>query len=198
MNTTDHACSFEEIRAARKQAIRHFAYSTLRGVSDIVWEVGCGHGHFLAAYAAAHPDKVCVGIDLAGDRIARALKKRDRAKLSNLAFFQTEARLFIESLPEMIQFSEVFLLFPDPWPKLRHHKHRIVQPDFLTLVANRAAPTCRLSFRTDFRPYFDAVLHTLHNHSHWRVTDDGWPFEYETVFQRRAQHFHSLTARLHK
>jgi tRNA (guanine-N7-)-methyltransferase len=198
VNIAEDTHSFAEIRAARKQAIHNFAQTTLHGVKEIVWEIGCGHGHFLTAYAATHPDRICVGIDLAGDRITRAVKKRDHAKLPNLAFVQAEARLFIESLPETIALSEIFVLFPDPWPKLRHHKHRIVQPGFLTLVARRAVPTCRLCFRTDFRPYFDEVTDTLRNHTEWRLTGEPWPFEFETVFQRRALHFHSLTARVHK
>src|SRR5262245_42435766 len=79
-----------------------------------VWELGCGHGHFLAAYAQANPHVLCIGIDIVGERIRRALRKRDRAQLKNLFFLHAEAYLFLETLPESARFSDLFVLFPDP------------------------------------------------------------------------------------
>src|SRR5476649_2587461 len=63
-----------------------------------VCEIGCGHGHFLTAYAAAHPTRLCVGVDISGERIGRALRKRDRAKLANLHFIQAESGVFFDVL----------------------------------------------------------------------------------------------------
>lgn len=165
------------------------------GKSAFVWEVGCGHGHFLTAYAQAHPEKLCVGIDLASDRIARAIRKRDRARLANLHFIQAEARFFLEALPPEARFSDVFILFPDPWPKLRHHKHRILQPAFLDAVASRMGEGGRLLFRTDYEPYFQDAAAVVDVHAQWRRVDEPWPFEFETVFQSRAPSYHSLIAR---
>jgi tRNA (guanine-N7-)-methyltransferase len=91
--------------------------------------------------------------------------------------------------------SELFILFPDPWPKQRHHKHRILRPDFLAKSARRAAADCRLCFRTDFGPYFTAAHRTVTMHPDWRLTDDPWPFEFATVFQRRAPEYRSFIAR---
>lgn len=163
--------------------------------ADFVWEVGCGHGHFLTAYAQAHPERLCVGIDLASDRIARAIRKRDRARLANLYFLQAEARFFLESLPLKVRFSDVFILFPDPWPKLRHHKHRILQPSFLDAVADRMGVGGRLLFRTDYAPYFQDAVAVVDAHARWGRVDEPWPFEFETVFQSRAASYHSLIAR---
>jgi tRNA (guanine-N7-)-methyltransferase len=163
--------------------------------TDFVWEVGSGHGHFLTAYASANPNQLCIGIDLVGERIERAVRKRDRAKLPNLHFIRTEARLFLETLPSAAQIGAIFVLFPDPWPKLRHNKHRILQASFLTAAASRAKPGCRLYFRTDFEPYFTAGRALLAAHPNWELVDEPWPFEYATVFQQRADTFHSLVAR---
>lgn len=162
---------------------------------QFVLEVGAGHGHFLTAYAGAHPDRVCIGVDLIGERVERALKKRDRAKLANLHFVQAEARLFLETLPAQAQVTTVFVLFPDPWPKLRHNKHRIIQPSFLAAVAARAVSDCPLYFRTDFTPYHQAAREVIAADRHWQLTDEPWPFEFATVFQQRAESFHSLVAR---
>jgi tRNA (guanine-N7-)-methyltransferase len=163
--------------------------------SVIVWEVGSGHGHFLAAYAAAHPKKVCVGVDITRDRIERGLRKRNRAKLDNLHFIHAEANDFLRALPPGVTFSSIFILFPDPWPKRRHHKNRILQPDFLTAVAARAGEGARLHFRTDYEPYFRDASQVIAAHADWKLVDEPWPFEQQTVFQSRAEQHHSLTAR---
>jgi tRNA (guanine-N7-)-methyltransferase len=180
----------------RRAAIRDFAAALpVQPGQDLVWELGCGHGHFLNAYAEAHPQKVCVGIDLVGERVERSARKRDRNQLSNLHFLRCEARLFLAEWPATMRFSTVFILFPDPWPKSRHHKHRILQPEFLTALAGRCVEGTRLHFRTDYGPYFEDARQTLAQHSQWGILDEAWPFEFETVFQSRAPIHHSVTAR---
>lgn len=176
----------------RRRLLRSDLNIALGSVSEFVCEIGCGHGHFLTAYAAAHPDRTCIGVDLVEERIERARRKRDRARLANLHFIQAEARLFFETLPSTVRVSTLFLLFPDPWPKLRHHKNRIVQSGFLDQVAARATSDCRLYFRTDFLPYFAAAQATVRDHPRWRLADEPWIFEYVTVFQQRAEAYASL------
>lgn len=186
--------TYKAVLADRRAVLRGPVHAFISPGSRFVWEVGSGHGHFLTAYAKAHPERTCVGIDLASDRVGRSLRKRDREQLGNLQFFHAEARLFLEVIPDNAQFSHVFILFPDPWPKLRHHKHRLLQSDFLTAIAPRAAPGCRLYFRTDHEPYFQEALAVVHGHTHWELASDPWPFEFRTVFQERAASHHSLVA----
>jgi len=162
---------------------------------EFVWEIGCGHGHFLTAYALAHPGQLCVGVDITSDRIERANRKRDREQLPNLHFLRADARLFLEVLPSKARIGDVFVLFPDPWPKLRHHKHRVIQPDFLAQVAAKMGEGGRLFFRTDYEPYFAQALGMIMDHPLWLVANEPWPFEHETVFQSRAASYRSLVAR---
>ena len=82
----------------RRSDLRDKIAAILPRGTTFVCEIGCGHGHFLAAYAAAHPDRVCIGIDISGERIGRAVRKRDRAKLSNLHFIQAESGVFLDVL----------------------------------------------------------------------------------------------------
>jgi tRNA (guanine-N7-)-methyltransferase len=181
--------------ASRQQQLREALARILPLRAEFVWELGSGHGHFLTAYAAAHPEKLCIGVDIVGERVERAIRKRDRGQLPNLHFLRAEARLFLETLPPGAALAEVFILFPDPWPKMRHQKHRIIQPAFLQAIAERATPQTRLFFRTDYTPYFEEALATINAHPAWQRLEEAWPFEFETVFQSRAPKFHSLIAR---
>jgi tRNA (guanine-N7-)-methyltransferase len=179
----------------RRDALRETLLAFLTPDSSFVWEVGCGHGHFLAAYAAAHPQQACVGIDIASDRIDRAEKKRSRAHLANLHFVRADAEDFLAAMPAGARFSAIFLLFPDPWPKRRHHKHRVMTAGFLSAAAAAAAPGTGLFFRTDHDPYYLEAAAAVRSHGDWREADPAtWPFEEPTVFQRRAERHFSLVA----
>jgi tRNA (guanine-N7-)-methyltransferase len=195
MENPQRTAHYKSLITQRKSELEITLEKILMPPRAFVWEVGCGHGHFLTAYAQAHPEDICIGVDIETKRIERALRKRDRAQLSNLHFVRGEARLFLEALPAGASCSLIFVLFPDPWPKLRHHKHRIMQPDFLSALARRAGEGAQLCFRTDFQPYFTDASAAIQRHEAWSVTGETWPFECETVFQSRADTYHSLIAR---
>lgn len=163
--------------------------------ASIVLEIGCGHGHFLARYAEAHPDRFCLGIDIIKDRLERAAKKGRRAGLTNLHVHKTEATELIDCLPSGISLQAVFLLFPDPWPKKRHHKNRLVRADFLADLAQRVVPGGAFYFRTDHAEYFDVGRAVLAKHPDWLIQPEApWPFEEATVFQLKAPEYQSLVA----
>jgi tRNA (guanine-N7-)-methyltransferase len=186
---------FAEVLYERREALRAHLAGILPTKSPLSLELGCGHGHFLTAYAEAHPNKVCIGIDIVGERIERAQRKRDRARLANLHFIRTEGSLFLSTLPSESAIAEIFVLFPDPWPKSRHHKHRLVQASFLSAAARTMSANARMCFRTDHRPYFDEALARVEEHPNWDVSNEAWPFEYNTVFQSRASIYFSWIAR---
>ncbi|WP_404424607.1 tRNA (guanosine(46)-N7)-methyltransferase TrmB [Nibricoccus sp. IMCC34717] len=182
-------------RDARCLALREDLAKRLGGAGECTLEIGCGHGHFLTAYAEAHPDELCVGIDIILDRIERAERKRTRAGLEQLQIIRAEALEFLDALPEGVRWDRIFILFPDPWPKRRHHKNRLLQPDFLTRLAATAAPGAQLCFRTDHEGYFADALATVRDHPLWRLAPDAaWPFERPTVFQERAAAYQSWIA----
>jgi len=186
---------FVELIAGRRAALRAELAGALTPAAAVVWEIGCGHGHFLARYAAEFPAKTCLGVDLSSSRIERALRKSQRAALANCRFIRAEAREFLHALPPGVTFEEIWVLFPDPWPKKRHHKNRVLQPEFFEAIAGRARPGARLYFRTDHAGYFGAVAAALPALPTWRPDPAaGWPLEHETVFQARADSYHSLVA----
>jgi tRNA (guanine-N7-)-methyltransferase len=184
-------------RDSRLSGLRTFLAGALQAgsQSQVTLEIGCGHGHFLTSYADQHPSAFCIGIDLIIDRVARAGRKKDRARLTNLCFLQAEAGEFLDALPANVRIADIFVLFPDPWPKRRHHKNRLIQASFLTKLASRADPGARLCFRTDFAPYFAEASRTISVHDAWDIHPSApWPHELETVFQSRATAFQSLIA----
>jgi tRNA (guanine-N7-)-methyltransferase len=186
---------FVELIASRRASLRAELAGCVRPDAAIVWEIGCGHGHFLARYAAEFPAKDCFGVDMSSPRIVRALLKSRRAGLPNCHFIRAEAREFLHALPAGVRFEEIWVLFPDPWPKKRHHKNRVLQPEFFEAVAARSQPGTHLYFRTDHAAYFEAVAAALSGLSTWRHEPTAhWPLEHETVFQALADSYHSLVA----
>ena len=178
----------------RREALRETCARLLTGSSPFVLEIGSGHGHFLTAYAATHPGELCLGIDIILERVARAERKRERAQLGNLHFIRADALDLLSVLPVHARFSAIYILFPDPWPKRRHHKNRLMQPGFIQKISERAGEGARLYFRTDYTPYFAEARAVLAGNPAWRLAAEPWPFENPTVFQNRAPEHHSLMA----
>jgi len=184
------------LNTSRLAEIRAQLSPLLPATKPITLEIGSGHGHFLTAYAAAHPERLCIGIDLIADRLDRSARKSNRAKLTNIVWMRAEALLFLEALPADTALAEVFVLFSDPWPKRRHWKNRVLQPEFLSLLAGRAGQGARLCFRTDHAPYFEQASDFVSRHPDWSIEKEvPWPFELATVFQQRAAGHQSLIAR---
>ena len=196
MKAADEKPLHADVISKRRNDLRELCAGFIKPNDKIVWEVGCGHGHFLTAYAKAHPEAICVGIDLILDRITRGERKRERARLPNLRFVRAEARDFLEAMPAGARFSAVYMLFPDPWPKRRHHKHRLLDFSFLKAVAQRAGEGVPFYFRTDHEPYFADARATFAAQPHWDTCpSEEWPFELPTIFQQKAPSYQSLVAR---
>jgi tRNA (guanine-N7-)-methyltransferase len=180
--------------AARRNQLKGVVAEILARDRPFVFEVGCGNGHFLTAYAQTHPDEVCVGVDQSKDRIERSEKKRQRLGQGNVFFIRAEAADFLAALPSAARFSAIYMLFSDPWPKRRHHKNRLLQDSFLREVAKHSPPGVPFYFRTDHTDYFEAAAREFTAKSGWVPSDRPWGFEQVTLFQVRAPVYHSLVA----
>ena len=175
-------------RQANVERLRATLASALAGRTGLTFELGCGHGHWLAAYAAAHPDAFCVGIDLITHRVERSVRKQTLGKLDNVLFLKAEATEFLDALPATVALRKIFILYPDPWPKKKHHKNRFINAENLARLAAHAAPGARLHFRTDNADYFAWTGEHLAAHPGWRVEPAAaWPFEQKTFFEERMK-----------
>jgi len=178
----------------RQSQLREISAELFAGTPACVLEIGCGHGHFLNKYAATYSEKFCLGLDIISDRIDRARRKQQRGRLNNLQFLHANAEEFLASAPAGLRFLDVYVLFPDPWPKRRHHKNRLLQPEFLSRLQPMMAPGSRLFFRTDDEEYYTSSATIVKQHPGWALNLETWPFECETVFQQRVETYFSFVA----
>jgi len=124
-------------------------------------EIGFGMGHGLLAYAGAHPETNCIGAEVYRPGIGALVTSLVREGIDNVRIFEGDARILLrERLPER-SLDEVMIYFPDPWPKKRHHKRRLVEPGFVSLIASRLAPDGRLLLATDWEAYAVQMLAVL-------------------------------------
>ncbi|PHX79051.1 MAG: SAM-dependent methyltransferase, partial [Opitutia bacterium] len=103
-------------------------------------------------------------------------------------FLKAEATEFLEALPPAVVLQKIFILYPDPWPKKKHHKNRFIQASSLGLLAKRAAAGARLHFRTDDLDYSEWTRTHLAEHPAWNLQPEtSWPFEQTTFFEERMK-----------
>jgi tRNA (guanine-N7-)-methyltransferase len=123
-----------------------------------VWlEIGFGGGEHLVAQAAANPETGFIGCEPFVEGVAKAIAGIEDNALTNVRLWPDDARLLLEAFaPASVE--RVFILFPDPWPKRRQQKRRLVQPDFVAGLARILAPGGRLRFATDVASYADEAL----------------------------------------
>ncbi len=141
-------------------------------------DIGCGKGRFLLARAAANPGIQFLGIERLLLRTRKIDKKVQRLGLQNVRLMRLEANYTLQYyLPEH-SISRFFLLFPDPWPKQRHHKRRLFDEAFRSLIWSRLITGGEIQVATDHLDYFAAIK---------RLLDDDPRFEAVPPYQRPAE-----------
>ena len=124
-------------------------------------EIGCGDGTFLASYAARHRETNFLGIERLLGRIRKLNRKAIRLRLDNLKILRIEASYCIQYLlpPKSIRACHIY--FPDPWPKKKHRKRRLIAPKFAENLADALEPNGQVFLRTDNEGYFRQMLETF-------------------------------------
>lgn len=158
--------------------------------APVVLEIGFGMGDSTAQIAAASPgtDFLCIEVYTPG--VGSLLRRIDEQGLANIRIIQHDA---VEVLRDMIRpdsLAGVHVFFPDPWPKTRHHKRRLIQPAFVAQLASRIAPGGYLHCATDWEDYAIQMLDVLSAEPLLRNTVDGFAARPEhrppTKFERRG------------
>jgi tRNA (guanine-N7-)-methyltransferase len=129
--------------------------------APVVIEIGFGMADSLIELAQTHPDINFIGIEVHPPGVGRCLHQIHEKGIKNLKVFWADANEVLnKAIPEN-SLDKVFLLFPDPWPKTRHNKRRIVQTSFVDLIVSKLKPNGLFHIATDWQPYADHIYAVL-------------------------------------
>ena len=146
-------------------------------------DLGCGDGLFLSQIAQLHPENNFLGIDRLTGRVAKA--RRKSAHLENVRVLNTESAYAIRYLLPEESVETFYLFFPDPWPKRRHHRRRIVTNVFLDSIYRALKPDGVLRIATDQSDYFEQIARIGRSDSRFAVIDVNEVDLPTTKFERR-------------
>ena len=159
--------------------------------SPKILEIGFGMGESTARIAAEHPENDYLGVEVHTPGVGALLKRIDEQALTNIRIIQHDAVEVARSMVPAGSLAGIHVFFPDPWPKKRHHKRRLLQPAFAELLASRLVPGGYLHAATDWQEYAEHILATLsavealeNPHAGFAVRPPARP---ETKFESRGR-----------
>ena len=152
--------------------------------TDRFLEIGFGNGDHLLAQAAAHPSTLCVGVDAYQSGFTLALRQAHENTIRNVRLVNADVGSLLEDFPEAF-FGKIFILFPDPWPKTRHHKRRLVSEHFLARLKRILKPSGFLVLATDHDHYAQQIREAVEKtiSGAWLIPD---PLMVTTSYQQKA------------
>ncbi|WP_202865110.1 tRNA (guanosine(46)-N7)-methyltransferase TrmB [Serinicoccus sediminis] len=155
--------------------------------APMVVEIGCGSGDALVHAATQRPDWDFLALEVWRPGIGHAMAKMGEA-LPNVRFVEADAALALQTLLPPASAHEVWTFFPDPWPKNKHHKRRLVSPEFATTVADLVPPGGLWRLATDWGDYARAMRRVLDAHPSWELDSrERAPLRPQTRFERRGR-----------
>ena len=159
----------------------------LQGNRKLLVEIGFGNGDALAQFASNHPEWLCIGVEVFRPGIGSLIRRCQKDELTNVRIAETDALTLLEALPD----STVDLLlvfFPDPWPKRRHHRRRLVNEEFSEIASRKLVPNGSMVLATDWEDYAVQIQDVL---SRNRMMEGGPIPRYEarpkTRFEERGE-----------
>ena len=130
-------------------------------VAPRILEIGFGMGETTARIAAQHPGNDYLGIEVHGPGVGGLLRRVAELGLTNVRIVQHDAAEVVENMISPSSLDGIYIFFPDPWPKKRHHKRRLLQAPFVALLASRMKAGAYLHVATDWEDYARQILEVL-------------------------------------
>jgi tRNA (guanine-N7-)-methyltransferase len=158
-----------------------------RGDRPLELDLGCGDGSFLLEMARAFPEHDFLGVERLLGRVRKVCKKITRRELENVRVLRLDSRYVVEWLLPAASVTRLHLLCPDPWPKYKHHRRRIMQAEFFESVRRALLPGGEFLFMTDHEEYFHWAVRRVREYAKFEVLDwaaDSF-FYPQTDFQRQ-------------
>ena len=164
-------------------------------------EIGCGDGGFLFEYAQRHPDRNFLGVERLLGRVRKLSKKGLREGLTNLRLLRIEARYVLEYLLPEHAFEALHIYFPDPWPKDRHRRNRLINETFPPLARRILRQKGVIYLRTDDPVYFGQMQETFQDLKDFAVENTPGEIasittEFEGQWLDQGRHIHRAAYRL--
>ncbi len=155
-----------------------------------ILEIGFGMGETTATIAQEHPENDYLGIEVHTPGVGSLLKRIADGHLENVRIVQHDAVEVVQHMIAPAALEGVHLFFPDPWPKKRHHKRRLIRPEFVALLASRMKPGALVHACTDWEDYAQQMLQVLSADRALENTASGYAerpeIRPETKFERRG------------
>lgn len=159
--------------------------------APVTLEIGPGMGETTAALAQAEPETNYLAVDVYEPGLAQLMMRAEAAGTANLRLMRGDAVVLLEDHLPAGSLSRVRIFYPDPWPKKKHHKRRLVQPSLVAVVASRLAPGGTLHLATDWENYAEHMLAVCAAEPLLRNRYDGWAprpsWRPLTKFESRAE-----------
>jgi tRNA (guanine-N7-)-methyltransferase len=154
--------------------------------APLVLEIGSGMGETTAAIAAAHPEADFVAVEVHGPGVGSLLNQIHARELKNLRVIRHDAVEVLERMVGDGSLAAVHIFFPDPWPKKRHHKRRLVQPGFLRLLRDKLKPGGIVHLATDVPDYAEQMAEVFSKEAVFAQAPGGFAQRPSTKFEKRG------------
>lgn len=154
--------------------------------APVVLEIGCGNGDLLTRMATRTPERNFLGIEVYRSGVGSLLRKTLALSLKNLRVICADAVKTIDHIPDN-SLSQVMIMFPDPWPKKRHHKRRLVTTGFIGSLTPKMKPGSLLCLATDSKPYAEEMRLAVECTKRYRSRATGQIKLPQTAFEKRAR-----------
>ena len=164
-----------------------FSDQPISSSRQLVLEIGSGMGETTVEIAKAHPETDFIAVEVHGPGVGSLLNAIEKEKLANVRVIRHDALDVLEHMIPDGALAAIHLFFPDPWPKKRHHKRRLVQPGFAALAARKLAPGGTLHAATDWADYAEQIAAVLSGNDLFEESKSGFAERPVTKFESRGR-----------
>lgn len=154
--------------------------------NSVALEIGFGGGEHLVAQAERNPNTVFIGAEVFENGIANLIKNIELKNIKNIRIFNKDVRYLLEKIPDHC-LDIIYILFPDPWPKRRHHKRRLIGQGFLYILSRKIKPKGKLLIATDHEDYTEWIKEKLMNQPKFVINGSSIPLDHTpTRYEKKA------------
>jgi tRNA (guanine-N7-)-methyltransferase len=154
--------------------------------NKLILEIGSGNGHFIVDKTLSDENSNFIGIEVKRDRVVRCREKQIKHKAVNLRFICGDAFFAVSKMFADCSINTIYMIFPDPWPKRKHHKNRLFKADFLDILHKKLENSGIFTFVTDYEEYYQKVYFLVKDDNRFFITMDSLNEDFSfTLFGQR-------------